>query len=842
MAKKKPTISIIVALRDKPAVEGIKALTSNFLGFAKDVDPAVRLVSNTVRGLTTVVTIATAAMQASTAQAIEYDKALRGVTTIADEAAFPLDRVRAISFDIANLYGSDVTTNARTLYEVISAGVTDAAAATETLYVANKVAIGGMASTQSAVAGLTGIINAFAAQQVTATEAADAMFVAAAAGATTIEQLADSLGMVSPIASNVGLTIDETAGAVAVLTANGIKTSTAAEYLRSALQNIIKPSEQAQGVAKQLGIAFNAEALAAEGLSKFLQRVVNDSGATKEQLGRLFGDIGGLTAAMALAVNDGAKLNDTLEDMRTKAGAADKAFDTMSKTLGFQVQRYHALSDAASTALGGAVTESETARKGLEAVNTALVQVTAYFDSPEGRQAVNQFFDLILQYAAAAIRAMGRLAEAITAPATALEKAWARLSGDPFVEPLESASTLLGIAEELAGTLEKIAARKGSLVINEDGGERDPQALAAPFGFTPRFEPFRPFVGPRQPRPTAAASTDGDSKETEAEKAAREERARARAQDAEGMAAVMEDERRDAQLLNEILLEDQLAAYNARLEAEREFAKQMQEAIRERGRQTEEEERSANRAQVDAANEGLQDLMEYTRDATDQLQGIKDLFADGPITPEEADVITKTASLISGVFSSMFMEIGEAIGSGNLDGALEALGGFFGNMLKTMGSAAIQLGSLLGVLGIVGLILGIAPLAAALPYAGALIVAGVAAVAAGTALGASGGGSASSASGGGGAGRSTERDSGPSDMKIRNLPAYDDGATQSASGVPRRGVASAAEGTRQIVIEEHVHFDRGMVVASSGAEAGRQIEEWRSDAARLRGERDPWRR
>jgi alkyl hydroperoxide reductase subunit AhpC len=49
---------------------------------------------------------------------------------------------------------------------------------------------------------------------------------------------------------------------VAALTASGVAPSTAIEYLRSALTNIIKPSKDAAGLAEELGILQSNEKIA----------------------------------------------------------------------------------------------------------------------------------------------------------------------------------------------------------------------------------------------------------------------------------------------------------------------------------------------------------------------------------------------------------------------------------------------------------------------------------------------------------------------------------------------------------------------------------------------------
>lgn len=837
MARKKPTISVVVALNDKPALEGLQALTTKFLDFSGRVDPAIRVVGAGLRALTAVVGVVASTMAASTAQAMEFDKALRSVTTIADKTAFPLEKVRAISQDLANLYGGSVTEHARTLFEVISAGVTDASAATEVLYTANKLAIGGLASTGAAVAGLTGIVNAFTAQNISAAEAADSITIAAAAGATNIEQMAESLGMVAPIAAAVGLRLDEMTGAVGALTAQGIKTSVATEYLRSALTNIIKPSDQARAVAAQLGVAFNAEALAAKGLAGFLRDVVLTSGATKDQLGRLFGDVGGLTAVLGLASNNGAKLNEVLADMRTKTGATDAAFAKMSASLSFQVSRYDALREALSMSLGTAVTESESARRGLAALNDGIAQMIGYFDSAEGRAAINQFFDTILQFSAATIRAFARMAELIDSPFKALEKRWARMMDLPFVESLEEAHTglagLVDIAQELSGALERVAAHRIKININEDGGEGQDSGL--PFGYQGRFAAF---TGPSKraggPAPTAP-------EESAAARDARLAREQARAQDALAMGEAF----RDTDTLNFGLAEaNALAAHNEALAAQREIeAAHRAEllAIHDRYAQ--------NMAEIDgtiaeAQARGRESLTAYIDDLSSGLEGLGDLLS-GNLTEGAAQALKAIGDAVVSSFTNMV--VGIADGSQTV---LQGLGNFVGGLLSQMGVMLIQLGTMAVLANALSVIPILAPLVGP-PGVG--VAAGLAAIAGGAALVALGSaiggaansvGAAASAAGAGGGGGSGRTPQTFNAGRGRNFGSPGgDMLETTAGGVPSRGLGST-RGGEAVVYQTHTHLHMGpaVVVGSSPAAAGREILGMVDQAERLRGRRDPWAR
>lgn len=365
-------LGIGVFLDDKQVIQGLKKLNRQWRGFATDVKSVMDIASRGVGILASAIGGVTSALTEASKAAIKFERSVAEVTTIANEAAFSTGKIRDITFDLAKVYGSDVTSNAKALYQTISAGVTDAKGATELLNQAQVLAIGGVTDVETAVSGLTSVLNAYKDQGLTAKEATDALFVAVKDGTTTAGQLAASLGQVTSMASQSGLAFDELLAAVATLTQRGISTSEAVTQVRSVLVALTKQTDQSVQIQKDLNIEFSLAALQTKGLAKLLDELVNKSGASSEQLNKLFGRVEGYTAAVALAANDSEVFNEKLGNMTTKAGASDQALQRMSKTTGHQVDRFNALSDAATTAFGTMVVEGLAAEGVLKTLNTTL--------------------------------------------------------------------------------------------------------------------------------------------------------------------------------------------------------------------------------------------------------------------------------------------------------------------------------------------------------------------------------------------------------------------------------------------------------------------------------------
>lgn len=218
----------------------------------------------------------------------------------------------------------------KAVYDAISAGVDydkslTAVAASEKLAVATK------ASLNDALNLLVPTLNAFGQDMSSAGDFADILFSTVKSGKTTLTELAGPLGQITGLAGPAGISFDQLGAAIAGLTAGGLGTSEAITGLKAALSNIIKPSSEAEEAAGKLKIKFDAQALAAMGLEKFLKMVYDATGGNVTKMGELFGSMEGLNAAFKLGEDASGKYASALEQMAQRAGAADAAFTKMSE-------------------------------------------------------------------------------------------------------------------------------------------------------------------------------------------------------------------------------------------------------------------------------------------------------------------------------------------------------------------------------------------------------------------------------------------------------------------------------------------------------------------------------
>jgi TP901 family phage tail tape measure protein len=258
----------------------------------------------------------------ATRSAIEFEKSLIEINTILPKNTKLTEQQTKALREYSKQFGTTSTAQAKSYYQIISAGVTDTAKANQLLASANKLAIGGLSDVGSSIDILTSIVNAYGQENITAQQAADSLFTAVRLGKTTISELSSSLASAIPSARSAGVELDVVNAAVATLTANGNSTSMAVTRLNALFTALAKNG-------KVLGEGFDITAVQNEGLITVLQRLEKRTGGSSEALLKLFGRVEAVQAAQTLMRDSAKVLSDTYGEFSNKLNATEKAFGQM---------------------------------------------------------------------------------------------------------------------------------------------------------------------------------------------------------------------------------------------------------------------------------------------------------------------------------------------------------------------------------------------------------------------------------------------------------------------------------------------------------------------------------
>ncbi len=289
------------------------------------------------KSLTTHVTLPIiAAGTTSSKFAIDFEDAMAKVATIADTSV-NFETLRKGILNLSEEYGIAAKDLAEAEYQTISAGVSTAKSL-EFLEIATKTAQAGFSDVVTSVDALSSVMNSYKLSIEGVNRVSNEMLAAQNYGKTTFNEMANSIGNVIPLAAAVNMQTNELFASLATLTKNGISTAEAVTGLRSALSNIIKPSEEAKKLAKELGIQFDVASLKSKGWINFLNEIMQKTKGDQRALGILFGDIEGANAITAL-INNYQDLLNAQRYILKSTNAVDEAFKKVSSTTGYQFRK-----------------------------------------------------------------------------------------------------------------------------------------------------------------------------------------------------------------------------------------------------------------------------------------------------------------------------------------------------------------------------------------------------------------------------------------------------------------------------------------------------------------------
>lgn len=241
------------------------------------------------------------------------------------------------SIDLVKQYGFEIQDVNKALFDAISAGV-PAGEAIEFLNQSAKLAIGGVTDLGVAVDGTTSVLNAYKLDVSETSTIQDAFFSAQKAGKTTVEELANSIGQIAPIAANANIPFQDLLASISTLTTGGLSTDEATTSLKGLLVSIQKPTAQAVEKIKELNeeLGTNIPTSVSELRSVGLGQTLNDISIAGEKnadvIAEMFPNVRALTAAFALGGEGLEKYNEILNQVTNDTGEAS------SLTQAFSVQ------------------------------------------------------------------------------------------------------------------------------------------------------------------------------------------------------------------------------------------------------------------------------------------------------------------------------------------------------------------------------------------------------------------------------------------------------------------------------------------------------------------------
>lgn len=201
------------------------------------------------------------------------------------------------------------------------------------------------------IAGAT--LNGFGLEAAEAGRVADVLAKSAAATNAGVTDMGEAMAYVAPVAKSIGLSLEETAAVIGILSNAGIKGSMAGTTLRGAISALLTPTSEAQKIMDRLGVSVKDSS----GQMLPLNEIVGQfekSGLSAADAMAIFGDRAG-PGMLALIQQGQSGLVDMTAELENSAGAAQEMADGMESGIGGAFRQFEGSVESLSIAIGEAL-------------------------------------------------------------------------------------------------------------------------------------------------------------------------------------------------------------------------------------------------------------------------------------------------------------------------------------------------------------------------------------------------------------------------------------------------------------------------------------------------------
>jgi TP901 family phage tail tape measure protein len=271
---------------------------------------------------------------ASMKTAGDFDQAMSRIVGL---VGVPKEQVEAWREDLLELskeLGRSPTELADALYYITSAGQ-KGDTAMETLTASAKAAIAGLGDIKTVADAATSAMNAYGEENLSAEKATDILVATVREGKAEASEIADSIGRVIPLASQMGVRFDEVGGVLSSLTRIGFSADEAATSLTATLSAILSPSEGAEDALNSVGLSAEElrRQIREQGLLSALQSIDGAFKGNTAAMADAFPNVRALRGALGLLGENADETAGIMDRMQNTTGDTDRAFQAATGTI-----------------------------------------------------------------------------------------------------------------------------------------------------------------------------------------------------------------------------------------------------------------------------------------------------------------------------------------------------------------------------------------------------------------------------------------------------------------------------------------------------------------------------
>jgi TP901 family phage tail tape measure protein len=270
--------------------------------------------------------------------AVEFDEGLEKMGATLGQTRGQLDQMRNAVLGLAGATGQGPRDLAQGLNAIETSGLRGTQAL-DVLRVSAKAATVGLGEMKNVSSTLTAAMNAYAPGTVDAAQATSVLLAAVREGRVAGDEFLNSIRGVLPLASNLGISLDQVAAAMAVMTRSGLDAGQASSGLRSIMAGLEKPTSQAQQAMIEMGLTAKGlrDELQSKGLLVVLKTLSEGFKDNESALTRVFPNARALGGVLSLLGANAKQADGVFQSLAgTTTQTLNKAFEEVASGPGFK--------------------------------------------------------------------------------------------------------------------------------------------------------------------------------------------------------------------------------------------------------------------------------------------------------------------------------------------------------------------------------------------------------------------------------------------------------------------------------------------------------------------------
>ncbi|MDH7604841.1 MAG: phage tail tape measure protein [Melioribacter sp.] len=396
------TLTVKLGVDAKDAEVQVKQFTDKVAVFSKSTIAHLATVSQQFRTIgylfSAVVTAPIVLATKSVAKmAMEYEFSIQKIVGLTGTAQNVVNQWSKSIQNMSKEFGRKPKELAEALYFIASSGI-EGAEALEVLKMSAKAAASGLGETQDIANYLTSVLNAYRGTGLTAAYATDVLVAAVREGKAEAQGFAAAMGSLTPIASNLGVSIDQVAGAMAAITLTGSTAAQAATYLRGMFNVLMKETEKGADAMDEASAALGTmktsyadlrKILREQGVMALMEKLNELSAAYGETLvSKVFPNIRSILAVLSLSGKNMKYNSQIIKEVTNSSGALGKAFAAVADTIKIRYDKAISSMEVSMIKIGAAVANNLIPL--LENLSKRIERLADWFDGLTDAQKKNK--------------------------------------------------------------------------------------------------------------------------------------------------------------------------------------------------------------------------------------------------------------------------------------------------------------------------------------------------------------------------------------------------------------------------------------------------------------------